>query len=111
MEYTSNNPTGETTQVATTELVGKRLMDNMLGANSKPAVKPSRRWLPVRNVPLAIAIGLMAVIFVCDLFLKVPVAVQLFYIVPILVSLWAPPQQHTLHIANASTVLTVLGAF
>jgi signal transduction histidine kinase len=110
MKYMSDNPIGETTQVASSDLVGKRLMGGLVASDGKGA-NILRELFVGKHLPLTISIGLMIAVFVADLFLRAPIAIQLFYLVPILVSLWSTPQQHTLHLANASTALTVLGAF
>ena len=63
---------------------------------------PSYHW------SLWTAVALTAGVFVLDLRTRVGLAVPLFYIIPVLVSLWSPRRRHTVSIAYACIALTVL---
>ncbi|MBM3876528.1 MAG: sensor histidine kinase [Verrucomicrobia bacterium] len=65
--------------------------------------------LPIRNWAVIAAGVLTVAVFLVDRRKSPGLAVSLFYLAPILLTMWAPRRWHTLFIANAATLLIVLG--
>ena len=63
---------------------------------------------PTTHWSFVTALGLTIGVFIVDLRTPVGLAVPIFYIVPVLVSLWSPRRNHTVVVAYASIALTVL---
>jgi signal transduction histidine kinase len=79
----------------------------MVAANLIPIravdLKPfTRHWAAI------VAVALTAAVFVLDTRKEPGLAVSLFYLAPILITFWSPQRWHTLVIANAATILTVV---
>jgi signal transduction histidine kinase len=81
------------------------VLTDIKGVNAEDKPAEANPW------PIRIAVLLTGAVFLLDLCLPLRMAIQLFYVAPILVSLWSKRQQHTMVLANAATALTVVGHF